>query len=87
MRFCHEFVRQNAHAENYLKRIGNLSGFGDEWMKIIGITVRPTDGVSGAGAMLTTKPKRREPREENEEKRRNFTCKLHPATPCAVINN
>ena len=60
VRFCHEFVRQNAHAENYLKRIGNLSGFGDEWMKIIGITVRPTDGVSGAGAMLTTKPKRRE---------------------------
>ena len=60
VRVCHEFVRQNAQAENYLKRIGNLSGFGDPWMKIIGLTVQPVDGTSNAGAVLTAMPKQRE---------------------------
>ena len=60
VRVCHEFVRQNAQAESYLKRIGNLSGFGDDWMKIIGTTVQPVDGTSGAGAILTAMPKQRE---------------------------
>ena len=60
VRIAHEFLRQNARGEDYLKRLGNLSGFGDSWMKIIGTTVQPVDGTSNAGAIFTTMPKRRE---------------------------
>ena len=60
VRIAHEFIRQNAHAEQYLKRLGNLSGFGDAWMKIIGTTIQPADGTSGSGAMWTKTPSRRQ---------------------------
>jgi predicted amidohydrolase YtcJ len=60
VRIAHEFIRQNAHAESYLKRLGNLSGFGDPMMKIIGTTIQPADGTSNAGAIWTKEAKKRE---------------------------
>ena len=59
-RVTHEFLRLNPNGEAYLKRIGNLSGFGDEWFKIIGTTVMPVDGAAGDGANLTVIPKLRQ---------------------------
>ncbi len=67
VRIAHEFTRLNPNVESYLKRIGNLSGFGDEWMKIIGATVQPVDGSSGDAAALSMKPKiRRKPEDPYE---------------------
>ncbi len=60
VRLSHELVRQNPSAEAYLKRVGNLDGFGDAMMKIHGTTVQPVDCTSGSGDMLTTKAKLRE---------------------------
>ncbi len=59
-RVCMEVVRYNPYTEAYLKRIGNLSGFGDEWFKIIGTTIGPADGTGGTGGMLTRETKKRE---------------------------
>lgn len=62
VRIIHEFTRMNPNVEAYLKRIGNLSGFGDEWMKIVGATVTPVDGTSGDAAALSKRRKiRRHP--------------------------
>ena len=67
VRIAHEFTRMNPNVEAYLKRIGNLSGFGDEWMKIIGATVQPVDGATGDGAALSAKRKiRRHPEDPYE---------------------
>ena len=55
-----EVARYNPYTEAYMKRIGNLSGFGDEWFKIIGTTIGPADGTGGTGGMLTRETKRRE---------------------------
>ncbi|MBI4455045.1 MAG: amidohydrolase family protein [Acidobacteria bacterium] len=60
VRLGHELVRQNPNAEAYLKRVGNLSGFGDSMMKIHGTTVQPVDCTSSSGDMLTWKAKIRE---------------------------
>jgi len=60
IRVAHELMRQNPNAEAYLKRMGNLSGFGDAMMKIHGTTVQPADCNSGGGAVLTWNAKIRE---------------------------
>jgi len=57
VRVAHEFLRMNPLGEKFLRRLGNLSGFGDEWFKIIGTTVMPVDGSDGEGAALTATPK------------------------------
>ncbi|MBI2821034.1 MAG: amidohydrolase family protein [Acidobacteria bacterium] len=57
VRAIHEFLRQNAEPEAYLKRLGNLTDFGDEQLKIIGATVQVVDGSTGPGAGHTTKGK------------------------------
>ena len=57
VRVAHEFLRLNPNGEAYLKRLGNLSGFGDDWFKIIGTTVMPVDGADGDGASLTATPR------------------------------
>ncbi len=57
VRFAHEFIMYNPNAEAYLRRVGNLRNFGDDWMKIMGATVGPVDGISSVGGMLTLKPK------------------------------
>ncbi len=60
IRVAHELMRQNPNAEAYLKRMGNLSGFGDAMMKIHGTTVQPADCNSGGGAVLSWNAKIRE---------------------------
>ena len=60
IRVAHELVRQNPNAEAYLKRMGNLSGFGDAMMKIHGTTVQPGDCISSMGGALTWNAKIRE---------------------------
>jgi len=60
IRVAHELIRQNPNAEAYLKRMGNLSGFGDDMMKIHGTTVQPADCNNSGGAALTWSAKIRE---------------------------
>ncbi len=60
VRLTHEFLRMNPYGEAYLKRLGNLSGFGDQWFKIVGTTVGPVDGASSDGAVLSGEPKLRQ---------------------------
>lgn len=57
VRAIHEFLRENAEPEAYLKRLGNLTGFGDDQLKIIGATVQVVDGSTGPGAAHTSQPK------------------------------
>ena len=54
-----EFLRNNPGGEAYLRRIGNLTGFGDDWMRIAGLTTQHPDGGNGGdgGRILTTFPK------------------------------
>ena len=59
LRITHEFLRDNPEPEKFLKRLGNLTGLGDDWMKIIGTLVQQPDGGSAAGAILTSVPKLR----------------------------
>jgi predicted amidohydrolase YtcJ len=54
-----EFVMYNPQAEEYLKRLGNLDGFGDDMLKIVGMTVGPPDGTGGTGGILTRLEKKR----------------------------
>ena len=60
LRIAHEFIMYNPKAEAYLRRLGSLRNFGDDWMKIIGATVGPVDGISSVGGILTMRPKLRE---------------------------
>lgn len=60
VRFAHEFLRQNPYGEAYLKRLGNLAGFGDSMLKIMGATTQHPDGTSNSGAALTWQPKLRQ---------------------------
>jgi predicted amidohydrolase YtcJ len=48
VRFAHEFLRQNPRPEIFLKRVGNLTGLGDDWFKIIGTTTQAADGTAYA---------------------------------------
>ncbi len=57
-RIAWEVLRNNGQAEAYLKRMGNLSGFGDEWMKINSLSFQHPDGGTDA-RMLTSRPKLR----------------------------
>ena len=57
VRVSHEFFRKNAKYLVDLKRLGNLSGVGDDWFKIIGTTSQQVDGGSIQGAIFTTRPK------------------------------
>ncbi len=59
LRITHEFLRDNPQPELFLKRLGNLTGLGDDWFKIIGTLVQQPDGGSAAGAILTSLPKLR----------------------------
>ena len=54
-----EFAMLNPQAEAYLKRVGNLTGVGDVWFKIPGMTVSAPDGQTNeGGAMSTVVPRR-----------------------------
>jgi predicted amidohydrolase YtcJ len=57
VRILHEFLRAQARPEAFLKRLGNLTDFGDDQFKIIGATVQVVDGSTGNGAALTDIPK------------------------------
>ena len=57
VRVIHQFLRRNSSPEAYLKRIGNLTDFGDDKLKIMGVTVQVVDGSTGPGSALTSKPK------------------------------
>jgi predicted amidohydrolase YtcJ len=60
VRIAHEFIMYNPNAEAFLRRMGSLRNFGDDWMKLVGATVGPVDGISSVGGILTFKPKQRE---------------------------
>lgn len=60
LRLNHEVVRQNAQTEEYLKRIGSLQNFGDDWMRITGLALHPVDGTNSDGAALTFDPQIRQ---------------------------
>ena len=60
VRVFHEFVRLNLNGEVFLKRVGNLTGLGDDLFKIVGLTVAGVDGSPSEGAALTSQPKLRE---------------------------
>ncbi len=57
VRVHHHFLRQNGFAEAYLKRMGNLTGVGNEMFKIVGTSVQVVDGTSGNGSAATTQAK------------------------------
>ena len=46
IRIVHEFLLQNPRPEIFLKRIGNLTGLGNDWFKIIGATTQAADGTA-----------------------------------------
>jgi predicted amidohydrolase YtcJ len=55
----HDFTRQNPFAEQYLKRVGNLSGFAlGDMVKIVGAATGPVDdGSNSQFGILTLEPK------------------------------
>ena len=57
VRVAHHFLRQNGQAEAYLKRLGNLTDFGNNMFKIIGTSVQVVDGTSGNGSAATSQAK------------------------------
>jgi len=58
VRASHDFLRQNPHAEAYLRRLGNLVDFGlGDMVIIIGAGLSAIDGDVPTGAALTLKPK------------------------------
>ncbi len=59
LRITHEFLRDNPEPEKFLKRIGNLTGLGDDWLRIIGTLTQQPDGSASPGGMLTSRPKLR----------------------------
>lgn len=56
-RIIHEFARNAYRPEAIIKRVGNLSGFGDGWLKISSANVGNPDGALGSGRGWTRKPK------------------------------
>jgi len=50
-------LQLNPNAKGLLKRVGNLSGLGDEWFRITGGTVVPPDSNERYGSAYTLKPK------------------------------
>ena len=57
IRLSHEFSRNARNVEGLIKRVGNLNGFGDEWMKIAAASVGNPDGSLANGRGWTRKPK------------------------------
>ncbi|MEE2839198.1 MAG: amidohydrolase family protein [Acidobacteriota bacterium] len=57
VRVAHHFLRQNGYPEAYLKRLGNLTDFGNDWFKIIGTSVQVVDGTSSNGSANTASAK------------------------------
>ena len=57
VRVAHHFLRQNGYPEAYLKRLGNLTDFGNDWFKIIGTSVQVVDGTSSNGSANTSSAK------------------------------
>jgi predicted amidohydrolase YtcJ len=57
----HDFTRQNPFAEQYLKRVGNLTGFAlGDMVKIVGAATGPVDdGSNSQFGILTLRPKQR----------------------------
>ena len=57
----HDFTRQNVFAEQYLKRVGNLTGFSlGDMVKIVGAATGPVDdGSNSQFGILTLQPKAR----------------------------
>jgi predicted amidohydrolase YtcJ len=55
----HDFTRQNPFAEQYLKRVGNLTGFNlGDMVKIVGAATGPVDdGSNSQFGILTLEPK------------------------------
>lgn len=55
----HDFTRQNPFAEQYLKRVGNLTGFAlGDMVKIVGAATGPVDdGSNSQFGILTLQPK------------------------------
>jgi predicted amidohydrolase YtcJ len=60
IRVYHEFLRQNSEPERFLKRMGNLTGVGNDLYKIVGTTVQVVDG-GGASSAYTVKGKMKVP--------------------------
>lgn len=56
-RVAHEFARNAYNPEALIKRVGNLSGFGDAWLKIVAANVGNPDGALGNGRGWTRNPK------------------------------
>ncbi len=54
-----QFVRHNPETEMYLKRVGNLSGFGDDWLRIIGVNLAAVDAGNRTGGQATRLKRRR----------------------------
>ena len=57
MRVFHEFARTAYRPEAIIKRVGNLNGLGDDWLKIGAANIGNPDGAAGAGRAWTRKPK------------------------------
>ena len=49
-----EFAMLNPEAEAYMKRVGNLTGVGDDWFRIPGMTVSAPDGQTNEGGSMST---------------------------------
>ncbi len=57
MRPFHEFARTAYRPEALVKRVGNLNGLGDDWLKISAANVGNPDGGAFNGRAWTRKPK------------------------------
>ncbi len=57
MRVFHEFARNAYRPEAIIRRVGNLNGLGDDWLKIGAANVGNPDGGAGRGRAWTRKPK------------------------------
>jgi hypothetical protein len=54
MRPILEFAMLNPEAEAYLERVGNLTGIGDDMLRIPGMTVSAPDGQTNEGGSMST---------------------------------
>ncbi len=57
MRVFHEFARVADRPESIIKRVGDLNGLGDDWLKVAAANVGNPDGSLGNGRGWTRKPK------------------------------
>ncbi len=57
MRVFHEFARVAYRPEAIVKRVGDLNGLGDDWLKVAAANIGNPDGAAGSGRAWTRKPK------------------------------